>query len=81
MKKFYKVVVVGLVTVFAVCLFASCVPHDETPQLDFAAAFAHGGTANRLESAYEKWILQHEKNGGDTTCKWGNPIHSRHPRA
>ncbi len=51
MKKFYKIVVVGLVTVFAVCLFASCGPHDERPQLDSASAFAHGGTANRLEAA------------------------------
>ena len=65
MKKFYKIVVVGLVTVFAVCLFASCGPHDERPQLDSASAFAHGGTANRLEAAYAKWIARHEKNGGD----------------
>ena len=52
MNKFYKVVVVGLVTVFAICLFASCVPHDKTPQLDSASAYAHGGTANRLDAAY-----------------------------
>ena len=65
MKKFYKILVVGLVTVFAVCLFASCGHHDERPQLDSASAFAHRGTANRLEGAYAKWIARHEKNGGD----------------
>jgi len=65
MNKYYKIVVVGLVTVFAVCLLASCGHHDERPQLDSASAFAHGGTANRLEAAYAKWIARHEKNGGD----------------
>jgi len=65
MKRFYKIVVVGLVTVFAVCLFASCVHHEERPQLDSASAFAHGGTANRLEAAYAKWTARHEQNGGD----------------
>jgi len=65
MKRFNKIVVVGLVTVFAVCLFASCIHHEERPQLDSASAFAHGGTANRLEAAYAKWIARHEQNGGD----------------
>lgn len=65
MKKFYKIVVVGLVTVFAVCLSASCGYHNERSQLDSASAFAHRGTANRLAAAYAKWIARHEKNGGD----------------
>ncbi len=65
MKKFYKIVVVGLVTLFAVCLFASCGPHDERPQLDSASAYAHRGTSNRLEAAYAKWTARHDQNGGD----------------
>ncbi len=65
MKTFNKIVVVGLVTVFAVCLFASCSNHDERQQLDSASAFAHRGTANRLEAAYARWIARQEKNGGD----------------
>ena len=65
MKTFHKIVVVGLVTVFAVCLFAGCFRHDERRQLNSAAAFDHVGTANRLESAYTKWTIRHERNGGD----------------
>jgi len=65
MKMLYKIVVVGLVTLLTVCLLASCVQHDEQPQLDSASAYAHGGTAHKLEAAYAKWIALHEKNGGD----------------
>ncbi len=65
MKTFHKIVVVGLVTVFAVCLFAGCFRHDERQQLNSAAAFDHVGTAYRLESAYTNWTIRHERNGGD----------------
>ena len=71
MKSIYKILTLLIVTALTAYLGADYFIPAQKPDPDFANAYARLGKANKLESAYAKWVSQHERNGGDHNVMFG----------